>query len=298
MSEPTTPPAWGNELAKLWLKAGQDFPIGVKEIALEVTKVRYPNDPVGAIKAHGIAGIDGMLSKRKSKGDWCISYDETVTIPGRINFTLGHELGHYLLHRRFREEGFRCGQADMLDYESPESRKFEAEANKFASYLLMPADDFRAQVGGQPVTLDLLGHCANRYGTSFTAAALKWLELTDQAALLAVARDDFICWSYPSRRARNLRAYLRPGTPVPQSSLDRLNSIVGINRKNQGFRVRTGVWHPELEAEEFAILSDHFEMTIFLVQFPLAGMAEHEEEKEQDAFTFLSDRAQGFNWTR
>ena len=172
MSDPTTPPVWGNQLAKLWLMCGQGFPIGVKEIALEVTKTRFP-DPIGIVIGHGVAGIDGMLSKRKLKGDWCISYDETITVPGRINFTLGHEFGHYLLHRQSRAEGFRCGQTDMLDYESPESRKFEAEANKFASYLLMPADDFRAQVGGQPITLDLLGHCANRYGTSFTAAALK-----------------------------------------------------------------------------------------------------------------------------
>lgn len=298
MSEPTTPVSWGNQLAKLWLESGQNFPVGVRELALEVTRIRFPDDPVGIIKGHGIAGIDGMLSPRKSKGDWCISYDETVTVHGRINFTLGHELGHYLLHRRSRKDGFRCGQADMLDYESPESRKLEAEANKFASYLLMPANDFRKQFEGQSITLDLLGHCANRYGTSFTAAALKWIELTEQAALLAVARDGFICWSYPSRRARNLRTYLPPGTPVPQPSLDRINNIAGTSPGNQSTRVRPGVWHPDLEAEEFSIVSDHFEMAIFLVLFPLAGMVEHAEEKESDAFEFFSDRAQGLNWTR
>ncbi|WP_097065482.1 hypothetical protein [Nitrosovibrio sp. Nv4] len=48
--------------------------------------------------------------------------------------------------------------------------------------------------GVHQVTAALGGHCANRYGTSFTAAALKWLELTDQAAVLAVARDGFIYW--------------------------------------------------------------------------------------------------------
>lgn len=298
MSNPPTPAAWGIQLSQLWLECGQGLPISVREIALEVTKTRFPDDPVGIIKGHGVAGIDGMLSKRKSKGDWCISYDEAVTVPGRINFTLGHEFGHYLLHRKTREEGFQCCQAEMLDYESAESRKFESEANKFASYLLMPATDFRDQVEGQIVTLDLLGHCADRYGTSFTATALKWVELTDQAALLAVARDGFICWSYPSRRARLLRAYLPSGTPVPQSSLDRLNSAVDINRRNQGSRVHPGVWHPALEAEEFVIISDHFDMAIFLVQFPCAGMVEQAEEKDRDAFTFLENRAQGLNWTR
>ncbi|ABB76085.1 protein of unknown function [Nitrosospira multiformis ATCC 25196] len=291
MSDPTTPAAWANQFASLWMVCGQGFPVDVKEIALEVTKTRF-SDPVGLVRAHGIQGIDGILSKRK-RGDWCISYDETITVPGRINFTLGHEFGHYLLHRKIREEGFQCGQAEMLDYESPESRKFESEANKFASYLLMPATDFRSQIEGQVVTLDLLGHCANRYGTSFTATALKWVELTDQPALLAMARDGFICWSYPSRRARLLRTYLPPGTPVPQSSLRRLNSAADINRRNQGSRVPPGVWHPELEAEEFVIISDHFDLAIFLVRFPYAGMVEQAEEKDWDAFTFFENRAQG-----
>jgi hypothetical protein len=53
-----------------------------------------------------------------------------------------------------------------------------------------------------------------------------------------------------------------------------------------------------LEAEEFVITSDQYDMEIFLVKFPMAGMAEHKEEKEQDAFAFWADRSQGLNWTK
>jgi hypothetical protein len=35
----------------------------------------------------------------------------------------------------------------------------------------------------------LLSYCASRYDTSFTATALKWLEIADEAAMLGVARD-------------------------------------------------------------------------------------------------------------
>jgi hypothetical protein len=298
MSDPTTPPAWGSQLSKLWMASGQDFPVDVKVLALEVSKTRFPDDPVGLIKAHGISGIDGMLSRRKKKGDWCISYDETVTVLGRINFTLGHELGHYLLHRKLREE-FLCGQSDMLDYESEISKKLESEANTFASYLLMPINDFRDQIEGQAVTLDLLGHCADRYGTSFTATALKWIEFTDKAAVLVVARDDFICWSYPSKLARKRGVFLPPGTPLPQAALDRLNNAGGVKRQNQNRHVQAGIWHSEMEAEEAMILSDNFDQAIFFVQFPTARrIVEHEEEEEQDAFTYLSNRAQGLNWKK
>jgi len=296
MSDPTTPSAWGIQLSKLWLECGQNFPIKVKEIVDEVTNKKFPNDPIGVIKGHGIAGIDGVLAKRKSKGDWGIYYDDTVTVPGRTNFTLGHELGHYLLHRTL-SENFKCGQNDVLNYGGVESKKIESEANKFSSYLLMPANDFREQTKGQEVTLDLLGHCADRYETSFTATTLKWLELTDKAALLVVARDDFICWSYPSKLARRRGVYFPPGTPVPQSTLDRLNKT-GI-KHNQNYRVKKGIWHSEMEANEAIIISDHFDLSIFLIQFPLAkGIVEQEEEDIQDSFTFLSDRAKGLNWVK
>lgn len=294
MTEPTTPSAWGIQLSKLWVECGQPFPVDVRQLALEVTKTRFA-DPITVIKPHGIAGIDGMLSKRKTKGDWCISYDEAVTVPGRINFTLGHEFGHYLVHRQTRDE-FRCGQPDMLDYNSAASKKMEVQANQFASFLLMPANDFREQIKGQAVTIDLLGHCATRYGASFTATALKWLEITEEAAMLVVARDDFVCWSFPNRLASRKGAYLPPGTPVPQSAIERLSGAA--QSKNQWCRVESGVWHSAIEAEESAIVSDQFEMAIFLLRFPMAGAVQHEEEPEKDAFSFMTERAQGFGWTK
>ena len=296
MNNPTTPSAWGIQLAKLWLTCGEGFPVDVKKIALEITKTRFSDEPIGLIKAHGVPGIDGMLTKR-TRGDWCIAYDETVSVPGRINFTLGHELGHYLLHRKLREE-FRCGQSDMLDYNSAESKKMEGEANKFSSYLLMPIDDFTTQVKGQNITLDLLGHCADRYGASFTATALKWLEFTEQVALLVVAdTDDFICWSYPSGPAKKMGVYISPGTPVPQASIDYIQKS-GMDMCNRSRRVGAGVWHPKMEAEESIILSDRFESVIFLVRFPFANLTDYEEEEEEDSFSFLSERAKGLNWTK
>ena len=184
----------------------------------------------------------------------------------------------------------------MLDYDSPVSKKMEAEANTFAAFLLMPANDFREQIKSQIVTIDLLGHCAARYGSSFTATALKWLEITDEAAMLVVARNEFVCWSYPNKLASRKGAYLPPGTPVPQSAIDRLSSAA--QSRSQWCPVQSGVWHSTMEAEESAIVSDQFELAIFLVRFPTTGAVQHEEEPEQDAFTFMTERAQGFGWTK
>lgn len=295
MTEPTTPAGWGIQLSKLWIASGQAFPADVKLLALEVTKQRF-DDPVGLVTPHGVAGIDGMLSRRVKKGDWCISYDEDVVVLGRINFTLAHELGHYLCHRQ-RQAEFRCGQGAMLEYYGEASRRMEKEANIFASYLLMPATDFRQQIDGQTITLGLLGEVADRYQTSFTATALKWLEITEEAAMLVVARDEFVCWSYPSKLARRRSAWLTPGTPVPEAALDRLKSVAS-HAGNTWCRTPAGVWHPSLEAEESVIVSDQFELAIFLVRYLEARVVVHDEEAETDAFDVMTDASRGFDWSR
>lgn len=297
MSDPTTPAGWGIQLSKLWLISGQGFPVGVTEIALEVTKAKFA-DPVGCViphGKHGLAGIDGMLSKR-TRGDWCISYDENVTIPGRINFTVAHELGHYLLHRG-QSEAFQCGSLQMVEYDSPESRRIESQANTFASYLLMPRNDFDTQIAGQELSFDLLGHCANRYQTSLTATALKWLEFTSEAAMLVVAdHDEFICWSYCSQSAKRIGAYKAPGEEVPAQVIANLKH----GKPSQGIarRVPAGIWHPQEEAIESVILADQFEQLIFLIRFPYASMPHHHDEVEVDAFDMLKEKSQGLNWQK
>jgi len=235
-----------------------------------------------------------MLSKRQKKNDWCISYDENVTVPGRINFTIAHELGHYLLHRKQRD-AFQCGQLQMMEYDSPESKRIESQANTFAAYLLMPRNDFETQVAGHELSFDLLGHCADRYQTSLTATVLKWLEFTAEAAMLVVAdHDEFICWSYCSQAARRIGAYISPGKTVPASALEHMRSNTPNVRKPR--RVAPSVWHATEEAIESVIVSDQFEQYIFLIRFPFSLTIEHAEEPEQDAFTVLAEKAQGLNW--
>lgn len=88
--------------------------------------------------------ISGKLEKRN--GNWC-AYINSLHSENRQNFTMAHELGHYLLHVEsatedafvdttfFRDQG---GVGTPSDYLIK-----EVEANKFAADLLMPADDFK-----------------------------------------------------------------------------------------------------------------------------------------------------------
>lgn len=292
-TEPQSPSAYGIQLAKLWTLAGKTLPINVKEFALEFSSSKP--DPITKVKGHSVSGIDGMLIQRSEKQCWYILYQENIESPGRINFTLAHEFGHYLLHRK-RQEEFRCDQRKFLTYGDVSTLKMEAEANKFASYLLMPIDDFRNQVGPEIISLDLLSHCADRYQVSFTAVALKWLEFTGEAAMVVIARDGFVCWSYTSQSARKLKVYLSPGSTLPETRGGR--SLLFSDTQNKGHEVSSGVWHPKLNAVESVILSDRFDLSIFLVQFPDANLITHEESEENDSFDFLSARAEGLLWRK
>ncbi len=72
--------------------------------------------------------------------------------PGRRNFTLGHELGHFLIPaHRVRGGKFECAAKVMrlsrgktTEWETrPEVEKIEVEANEFAATLLVPLPEFR-----------------------------------------------------------------------------------------------------------------------------------------------------------
>ena len=76
--------------------------------------------------------------------------------------------------------------------------KIEGEANTFASYLLMPLDDFRAQIKGRAIDIDVMTDLADRYAVSLTAAILKWMTITDKRAMIVVGKEGFIDWAWSS----------------------------------------------------------------------------------------------------
>jgi hypothetical protein len=59
--------------------------------------------------------------------------------PGRQRFTVAHELAHYILHRHLIGKGI----TDDALYRSGQSDAVEAEANRLAADILMPADLIR-----------------------------------------------------------------------------------------------------------------------------------------------------------
>lgn len=202
------------------LKADAErYPVKVEELAREYSSRCFPEAPITKIEGADLPGFEGMLAPNSAKTKWRIVYNNQGRSPGRIRFTLAHELGHYLLHRAQQQE-FTCSELDMHDWDSKE-RALESDADTFASFLLMPLDDFRKQVAGTPISFDVLSHCANRYGVSLTAAALKWIEIAPLRAILVASRDDHLLWARSNTGAFRSGSYFatrKRTIPVPPGS--------------------------------------------------------------------------------
>lgn len=213
--------------------------------------------------------FEGMLMPSPhKKGEWGIFYNSAISSKGRQNYTLGHELGHYLLHRHQVPDGIQCSGRDMLDWKSEYAQK-EAQANTFSSYLLMPLDDFRKQVNDHKCSMEMMQHLADRYAVSITAAILKWLEITDQRAMIVVGKDGFIDWAWSSEKLLKSGAFYRARketTELPMQSLAVRQDMTIDNLK--GIKHPKGIWNDKEEVEEMTIFADQHEMTISLLLYP------------------------------
>ncbi|SKA21047.1 ImmA/IrrE family metallo-endopeptidase [Novilysobacter spongiicola] len=225
-----------NRLSKLLnhvLADAERFPVDVQSLALEYSAQCFPEEPIVKIEEVDICGFEGVLTRHPTKSKWKIGYHNNLRSEGRIRFTLAHEFGHYLLHRALKSS-FECTQQDMHQWDGSE-QEIEVAADTFASYLLMPLDDFRLQLGTQPISIDLLMHLSSRYGVSPMAAALKWAEIERKRMVVVAARDGFVLWAKSSPSAFRSGVYLasrKQRIEVPARSL--LNEALASDEARTG----------------------------------------------------------------
>lgn len=230
--------------------------------------------------------FEGALAPLPKSGKWAILYNPNIVSAGRINFTLAHELGHYFVHRQLSPGGFECGEKQVLGLDrDAERRRIEQEADAFASYLLMPMNDYRDQVGRDDMTLELLRQCADRYGVSMTAAAIKWLDFTPKCVALVVATNGFVLWCWRSTSAKKRQIYYPSGMELPVGSLATQPGLI-LPDRHRGAMLDRGVWGGAADVREMAIFADRYEMTISLLVFDdvESGWASWDQEEDEDTF--------------
>ncbi len=295
-----SPERWAFEITHVLNTVfGSDrFPVDVPAVAQEYTRQKYPGDAITRVVGADLPGFDGALFRApQGKQGWGIFYNTRISSPGRINFTLAHELGHFLLHRLAHPDGIRCGEQDMVRWDS-DYAQLEQQANTFAANLLMPLDDFRRRIAaGSKVDLDQISDSADRYKVSLIAATLRWLSYTERRAVLVVSREGYIMWSRASPSALKSGAFFRTsGGPIEVPS----TSIVGrqdpLVDGKIGLEHGPGVWFRE-PVHEMTIFAEQYDFALSLLlledQTRSFGM---DSEADSDVFDRISPEPVRRDW--
>jgi hypothetical protein len=128
------------EKVPAWIWDGESLPIPVEDIAdscfgLLVRDVDDLTAAPGAPTLQEGQTLSGLLLP--ARGEIWVNADEAREWPSRRRFTIGHELGHWVMHRA-REEAVYCRAPVVAEAERPELPSDEEEANAFGAALLMP----------------------------------------------------------------------------------------------------------------------------------------------------------------
>lgn len=289
MSNNKSPQRWAIDLSRL-LQAcygGDRFPVDIKSLAKNYTHQVFPDEPITLVKGAHLEGFEGGLYKNpRSKGEWGIIYNSNIISPGRINFTLAHEFGHYLIHRHQYPDGLQCSAEDMSKWDS-EYGQIEQQANEFAATLLMPRDDFEEQISPTTqIDFDSLSACADRYGVSLSAATLRWLQFTRKRAMFVVSRDGYVLWARSSQKALRSGVFIRtvnvPPVELPSKSLAARTDL--LSRGKGVAEHDASVWLNEACREE-TLISEQYEKTYTLLHFGTEPSWSDEEEYVEDTFS-------------
>lgn len=161
----------------------------------------------------------------------------------RQRFTIGHELGHYLIiaHQPARAGQFTCSKTDMTIREADRgdrARRMEMEANRFSAGMLMPLVQFKPEMRnlGAPA-LEHVFTLAERYNMSKEATALHYALHQDAVCAIIVSKDGVVRRIYKPNRFPFIDVNI--GAPYPSTSLA---ARLGQGRQSDWDDVSAGVW--------------------------------------------------------
>jgi Zn-dependent peptidase ImmA (M78 family) len=220
LADCATPEALLSTIQKL--QAGTfPIPIPVEQwaAALDITAIK-------ALETEGFEGGLMMFSDRSSAAILVNANNGRR----RRRFTIGHELGHFLLpwHSPRDEQGFLCTKRDMAVYRTKPGgdryMEMEAQANRFSAGLLMPAAPFRTDLRSRRnFDISNIVEIADRYDVSKEATARRCADLHDDPIAIVISRHGKILRAYAGRDFPRLT--VRPNEPLPSASVTHRSTL-------------------------------------------------------------------------
>jgi Zn-dependent peptidase ImmA (M78 family) len=175
------------------------------------------------IQALTTEGFEGGLLTDRERSSGIILVKNGVSRQRR-RFTLGHELGHFLMPSHVPDEKgrFLCSKNDMSllsPKEGDRRAKMEVEANRFSSLILMPPPALRIEIGKNSApSLEHMLSLATKFDVSKDAMARAYAEYHSEMIAFVVVHDGKVVRSYRNKMRFPFITALR-GKAVPERSL-------------------------------------------------------------------------------
>ena len=141
-----------------------------------------------SIKEVPIKGSEGRIMRNGDHG--IISINSGIEYQPSRNFIIAHEIGHFVLHK----ELMICSDTQRTLSEWHKKGPQEAEANLFASELLMPTNQYRFKVNGKRMSLSLIGEVSSFFQVSKLSAFLKYIDHGNFPVMIIYMENGLVKW--------------------------------------------------------------------------------------------------------
>ena len=188
MSKVDRGPAYAKALlAELRVSGSANARLIAKQLQLDVNEL-------------DVKGFDGALVRAKGTPFGAIIVRDSIRELGRKNFTVAHEIGHFVLPGHENAD-LVCTSAEVGNW-SISAKEFEREANEFAAELLMPEGFVREIMGRSEPSLQLIERIASSCEASMSAAAWRFCHLTSHRCAIVWSGAKGSSWSRRSEEFR------------------------------------------------------------------------------------------------
>jgi len=180
-------------------------------------------------------GFDGALIRAHEVPLGAIVIRKSIREAGRKNFTLAHEIGHFLIPGHDHE--LVCTKSDIGNW-GDGSKAIEREADDFAAELLMPSALIQRIIGSAAPSLELIQKIAQRFHTSLSAAAWRYCDLAKEQCAIVWSKEGQIDWS---KRSEMFALSFRKGSQLQEGTLA-ARAFAGLPIPKQRQEVSAGSW--------------------------------------------------------
>lgn len=196
-------------------------------------------------------GFDGALIRSKGVPYGAIAVRRSIREYGRRNFTVAHEIGHFVLPGH-ESGGAVCVPSDIGNW-SDTAHEREREADEFAAELLLPSSYAQPKFANELPSLVVIQSVADESGASLSATAWRYCDLITERCAIVWSKNGKISWY---KASREFGFYLKRGRNIEKGT-QASECFAGTRTHAAPEPVSAELWLDERVIEEGSKIWEH-----------------------------------------